>query len=661
MSLELSLLGWSAKGFRCPDHEISMERTGRRLHKSTLIQMPNGTGKTTTLELLRAALSGGADKWPEETVKDFAKPDTLETTGVFLVNLLANDKPLTFELTFDFERGKARYRTTYASGVRHGFNPPPTLSPFFRPQFVRLFVFDGELASHLLDSRLAKAREAVDSLFQLSLLDDLAGRFAENWTNRASRVSAKEEKGLTRRRNELESLQVRLKKLQSERRSLSSKVTTFKKQLANLEGEYNASLVQQGDIGVKLEKVLTELRVQEEAIRLHSEHSVNRMRDPQSLSTEFSIRLQSLRENLDRLKLPDTTSRAFFVELAQEKQCICGRNLDDTTRQAILDRADSYLGADEFGVLNSIKSDIATYASEPAESYVRDLQEVFTRLGQAVADRGRLDTDRQALEAEQLAEGDSALNEQKAEIDRLKGELVSAEQRLNDLSRDPEPDDDSSTDCIKSLERFVRDAERKYAEITETLDLKRKTDTIQRILIKTRDEARSQIRRMLVTETNERIATLLKRTPVILEDIQDSLMLRAQRGASVGQTLSVGYSFLATLFQRAEHTLPFVVDSPAGSLDLAVRSEVARLLPKLSKQCIAFTISSERASFVDSLHKAAGEDVQYVTIFRKSSVTKELRQRISEIDKADITESLDGYLVAGKEFFDAFDVDEERR
>ena len=661
MSLELSLVGWSAKGFRCPDHSVSMERNGRRLYKTTLVQMPNGTGKTTTLELLRAALSGDADKWSEEAIQGFAKSGLTKSTGLFIVKLVVNNKPLTLELTFDFERGKVRYRTTYASGVRQGFHPPPTLSPFFRPQFVRLFVFDGELASHLLDSRLAKAREAVDSLFQLSLLDDLSSKFSENWTNRANRVSAKDTKGLTRRRNELESLQDRLKKLQSERRSLSSKVSTLKKQLIALEEDYNARLTQKGDIGTKLENILAELQARQEAIRQYSADAISRMRDPHSLAVEFSTRLQSLKENLDRLKLPDTTSRAFFVELAGEKHCICGRELDDTSRKAILESAKSYLGADEFGVLNNIKSDISLYASEPAESYVNALQDTLGRLDQAVAERGRLETDRQAYEAEQLAQGDAELSKQKEDIEQMKADLSSAEQRLHELSRPPDPDDDSSSDCIKSLERYVKAAEQKYAEITETRDLKRRTDIIQRILAKSRDEARSQIRKMLVAETNERINTLLKRTPVVLEDIQDSLMLRNQRGASVGQTLSVGYSFLATLFQRAEHTLPFVVDSPAGSLDLMVRSEVARLLPKLSNQCIAFTISSERGSFVDPLHKASNEDVQYVTIFRKSSVTKELRQRLAKIDKGDIAESLDGYLISGKEFFDAFDLDEENR
>ena len=56
----MRILGWKAHGLRCPDHEIDCTDTDNNVHSVTLIQMPNGTGKTTTLALLRAALSGAA-------------------------------------------------------------------------------------------------------------------------------------------------------------------------------------------------------------------------------------------------------------------------------------------------------------------------------------------------------------------------------------------------------------------------------------------------------------------------------------------------------------------------------------------------------------------------------------------------------------------------
>ena len=52
----IRLLGWSAQGFRCPDHKVSLQRSERTPYTVSLLQMPNGTGKTTTLELYMALM-----------------------------------------------------------------------------------------------------------------------------------------------------------------------------------------------------------------------------------------------------------------------------------------------------------------------------------------------------------------------------------------------------------------------------------------------------------------------------------------------------------------------------------------------------------------------------------------------------------------------------
>ena len=85
----------------------------------------------------------------------------------------------------------------------------------------------------------------------------------------------------------------------------------------------------------------------------------------------------------------------------------------------------------------------------------------------------------------------------------------------------------------------------------------------------------------------------------------------------------VAYGFMATLFSNTERELPFVVDSPANSIDNKVREEVAELIPNLTEQFIAFTISSERNNFVKPLEKACASKVKYITLFRKGD--KELK------------------------------------
>src|SRR5690349_19557196 len=96
--MRIDLLGWSSKGLRCPDADIDLRRAGGKLPKVSLIQMPNGTGKTTTLELLKAALSGAAQHWDADYIRDFRRSGETHRHGVFRVDLLIAGRPASWEL-----------------------------------------------------------------------------------------------------------------------------------------------------------------------------------------------------------------------------------------------------------------------------------------------------------------------------------------------------------------------------------------------------------------------------------------------------------------------------------------------------------------------------------------------------------------------------------
>ncbi|SNS20493.1 hypothetical protein SAMN05446037_100612 [Anaerovirgula multivorans] len=117
----------------------------------------------------------------------------------------------------------------------------------------------------------------------------------------------------------------------------------------------------------------------------------------------------------------------------------------------------------------------------------------------------------------------------------------------------------------------------------------------------------------------------------------------------------MAYAFLATLFSNTERQLPFIVDSPANSIDLKVRAEVAQLIPKLTDQFIAFTISSERESFILLLEKACDEKIQYITLFRSGD--QELEELTKNYDNVQHTN--DGICVSEREFFLKFHKERE--
>jgi DNA sulfur modification protein DndD len=143
--------------------------------------------------------------------------------------------------------------------------------------------------------------------------------------------------------------------------------------------------------------------------------------------------------------------------------------------------------------------------------------------------------------------------------------------------------------------------------------------------------------------------------PLEIDRIENSLHLRHQSGASVGQTLSVGYTFLMSVLNRGKNEFPLIVDSPANPLDRRRRLEIGQLIPDLCSQFVGFTISTERSGFVEALTKKK-VPIKFLTLFRKTSGTAYL---LSGLPSTGITETENALLIDSKEYFENFDFEEE--
>lgn len=88
--MNLNILGWKCEGLRCPDFNVEINERGN--NSSTFFQMPNGTGKTTTLRLLKRSLYNHEFKSSE--IEEFkAKKKRSIKKKVFLKpNLLSMEK-----------------------------------------------------------------------------------------------------------------------------------------------------------------------------------------------------------------------------------------------------------------------------------------------------------------------------------------------------------------------------------------------------------------------------------------------------------------------------------------------------------------------------------------------------------------------------------------
>ena len=664
MSTTLRLLGWKVQGLRCPDHEIDCCDSSDTPARITLIQMPNGTGKTTTLTLLRAALSGAAEDWDAQTVRSMSKKGNEQGAGKFELALTENGKRITVLMTFDFESGDVQYRTTWGSGQEIGFNPPRSLTRFMNEEFVDFYVFDGELAENLLKPKETHAEQAIESLFQVHLLEQMRGPIESYWKDLTSSSTTKNQRGLTRRLNLLAKWERRKKTLVKLERKLRDDLASVESRLATRKREYSQQIEKEEQMAEAIKNAEDHRDQLDATVDRLARELLNDMRAPQSLSSSFAQAMIALKSGMDRLKLPKSAAREFFEELAQEDDCLCGRPIDDDVRAAILERAQQYLGEDNVTLLNAIKSrisdNIGTEPHLPAKALDRSMHEFATRMKERDLALNTL----QGLETE-AAESDPEVKKAQQDIERLEDESNDLTDSLTVYSNDREErsklDRIRSTDpndlfSIRVVSEGIAILEQQVDEARETLNLREKRDTLRHILDLAHSKASRAIADEIRDEANSRIEQLMPHNDIRISEIDGCLRLDNQSGGSVGETLSVAYAFLSTLFHRSEqHQLPFVVDSPANPIDLAIRPNIGALVPKLTGQFVAFMISSERENFLAQLKNSGRGDTQFITLFRKGAADYETTASAHP----SCVKTADGYRVTDEGFFNEFQLDKE--
>lgn len=663
MSSTIRILGWKAVGLRCPDHEINCCNKKGDPAQITLIQMPNGTGKTTTLTLLRAALSGAAENWNRSQVEGLRKKNRDSNEGLFELWLTFNNKRLTIILEFNFDTGQVRYKTTWGSGQEDGFNPPFELLRFMNEDFVNFYVFDGELAENFLSQRHTDAEQAVETLFQVHLLSRMANKVSDYWDKQTRNVTAKDETGYKRRKNRLKSWRNRYDDLICQKNDLEDQLAKTERQLASQRDKYDQEIKKEKDRAREIEEARQALEALQRQVRDSEQELLDSMRDPQALSSSFATAMFELKSGLDRVKLPESAAREFFEELAEEKECICGREINDEIREAIHKRSQQYLGSDDVTLLNSMKSAILDAVGQSRSEAANVLSDKIVDLSDIVKDSRLAQNKLHGLKyaAEQ---SDPDVKKAGKNIDRLESDCKDFRKDLEKfggkddkvrLDRIGNVDPERIT-AIETINAGIKVLEDQVAEVTNTRMLRKKRDILTKIIKSVHLKARHAITEDIRDEANDRIEELMPHNDIRIDEINRCLVLRDQSGGSVGETLSVGYAFLSTLFDRAnQHHLPFVVDSPANPIDFEIRPKIGGLVPKLTGQFIAFVISSEREKFLPSLKHASNGNIQFTTLFRKGASHHEAK---AEADPSCVT-TVDGFRVMGEQFFNEFQLDTE--
>jgi DNA sulfur modification protein DndD len=653
--MKISIDGWESAGLRCPDAKVDLRMNGQPA-KVALIQMPNGTGKTTTLKLIRASLTGSAKDWNRESILELRSLRNQDIQrGLFILRLSIDDQPLVIETNIDFAEGKIRYRTSSPrlGGVEEGWSPPPAIKRFLGEKFVSLFIFDGEFAANLLNPRETKAAEAIETLCQLDLLDDIVAEANFHWDRQKKDSSGTSVPFLNNLKSQEVTLAKKLVELKIKRDEYKTELGVAEDRLEHISTQIEAKISADEGIRKERDQYTAEKNNAQVALNGALDTFIQNLRLPYKVFPGFAKHLNGFKQSLDQAKLPDTSSRQFFIDLCQQVECVCGRPIGSTERDYITKHAENYLSENISGVLNAIKSDIDGFNAEKSSV---DMNLIRENLADTQSKYYEASTRLESilLRVKNLEDQDlNALMEEKTE---LSSKSLKLRGYMDALSAPHRSSDDEKSFSINSIEAQLKAIQNRIAEVTGTVDLRERINALVSIATTAKELAGTQLQHVLVKECNQRLLKVLSNSPLQIEGVDNHIKLKGQREGSVGQTLAVAYVFLTAALHRGSHQFPLVVDSPAGSLEQFVRKEVGTVIPELCDQFISFIIDTEREGFVPALEAAAKDSISYTTIFRLNPTSEKL---IENIPATTLTIQDDSVMVTGKEFFVKFTLDEE--
>lgn len=634
--MRLRILSLSFKNIRgVRNLDISFKQGERKPFPISLVMMPNGTGKTTTITLLRAVLDGQAATWDSNIVREFKPAEYDPPKGEFSAKLLFDNELYNVTLILNYEKGEAYYQTSRVSttggGLDVGHALPPLAKDMFQKEFVKRFVFDGELAKEILSSDSDEAEKAIKYLYKVNRLGELGTRIdqiIEQIQKNAEKSNIKSKQALSGLRTQLDKIKKTLLKLKGRQKELEAEIGSKSNRINNIELQISEKIKANADLRERAEVLTNERNTNKIAINAAAQSYLEEIRIPYNLSRNVAERLNQLSGKLYNLKLPRTTSRQFFEDLAEQPTCICKRPIGKEEKEAILQQANEYLGDDQIGVINAIKQAIKD------KTYNDSLENKTNDLIAKLDERQRNATDWDRLQVMLEEAGD-------LEIQVLNAEKVKLINQVEKLNNEYEALTTKDKEKLKRLiweeniqlcEEEEENKKERLAEASNTVSLTNSSERVNRYLKRIETEVLKLLKEKIRNETNNKVGSIIKNDTLNIENIDGYLHLTGKKGASVGQTLAIAYSYLGAMFDNSSHELPFVVDSPAGALDLDVRREVSAILPTLFKQLIVFITSGEKEGFTDHFYRL-GPDVQYLSVAKNKDADAALLEGVEEFEK----------------------------
>ena len=665
--MELKIISWESKGLRCPDGKVNLCENGYK--RFNFIQMPNGTGKTTYLELIQYALSGYLRFLDGTEVGKYFHVANSTEESFFELLVDNNSEKVTFRIDFKFDKAaiknkskknnsKVAYSTSYSGqgGLKPGYTPPPEMAKMLTNEFVKLFVFDGEFANRLFDPADSKAFQCLDSICQLNILDNMEKSLNTYYKNQVienENSRAQTELGITKAIEKKE-------KYEKIRNELEQKIINGEKDIQRLIKEIeniDKEISEDDSLGGNLKKDAQEKK--EICDKLENEYNLfvkeyfDLIKNPINLDNNFITALDTVQENLYKLKIPASATRSFFEELIEDKNCICDRSMDQNAKSAININKEKYFDEDRAGIYNNLKTDIREkLKSKDLDKDILNKKNIeFQKLKDQ---RDNAETDYQLAVNNMKQSAPSNLAEKMTKRELLINEKDELLKEIDEIKNDTS-ENVNNTKNIKVLSKEIKKQQEIIEQVKENISLREHVNVIKQLCKNVKTDVKKSVKNKIIQDCNVELKKIFTGEKSLqIDDIEEYITLQNQSSGSEGQILSVGMLYLSVLLGRENVNFFTIFDSPCGKIDLHVRKDLSEPIVDLVKnngQFITFVQSGERLDFTTTIEdKVKSEEILYLTIFDKERFS---RENLPEIPKNKF-ETNNAIFVEDKHFFNNF-------
>ena len=367
--MKIKILSIKTEGLRCPNLEINFPIT-KKIH---FLQMPNGTGKTTLINLIKNTLSNSWNK-----INTFKAKDSKKNFGSFQIQLQIisenfEDK-LTFRVELDFNSNSHEVFTTQNKlSEKPGFHPSRDIKQFFSKSHIETFLFSGDKLDDYFDDTKDIVRETVDTFSGVSKINKLSAEIEKIFDDK---MKGKKKSSSQAFRTKKQRLEIRLQHINDNIQSYEKKVSKIKPRWSELNKLIENREDDNTEINEKINAKQEEIDTNNAELSECESELAEMMKNLYNIAPSLQTTSKKFLETLKKQKLPGT-SKEFFVGIASDDECICGSEMTKEKSKNILENIDAYLGNEDVYTTNAINSiNAANINSANNEEYIQKVDDL---------------------------------------------------------------------------------------------------------------------------------------------------------------------------------------------------------------------------------------------------------------------------------------------